>query len=154
MLGRRLSGRRSVADLREHARSRFEAKRFRGQLLIETKGSQTTDKQGKVTTTWNTLYDGPFYARYPGLAWEQTPEVTGQTMAVSRIVIRIPFPERSAAFWKASPPKVPVGARLTVVSDPGNAQFAGTVLRVASIDDQSDATAQRLFCEDFQSGTI
>lgn len=147
-------GRRNVADLREHARGRFEAKRFRGEIKIEVRGEQETDRNtGVVATDWTLLYQGPFYARYPGLAWEQTPDVAGQTMAVSRIVVRIPFPERSGDSWKTDPPKVPVGARITVVSDPGNEQFAGTVLRVASIDDQSDATAQRLFCEDPQSGT-
>ena len=40
----------------------------------------------------------------------------------------------------------------TILTDPDNPQLANTVLRVASIDDMSQATAQRLLCEDNQAG--
>lgn len=87
------------------------------------------------------IYSGRFYLRYPGLAHEQNPTFAGATTVISRIVLRIPFG-----------PIARPGDVVTINSDPDNPQLVGTVLRVASIDDQSQSSAQRLLLEDFQSG--
>lgn len=89
--------------------------------------------------SWTQVYDGRCYTRYPGLAFEQSPEAGGAVFTVSRLVVRVPF---GVAYRP--------GDRVTIVSDPDNPQMAGTRLRVASIDDQSQASAQRLLCEDYQ----
>lgn len=114
---------------------------MRGTCTIARPGAATTDANGDVTVTPTVVYSGPFYARYPGLAHEQNPQVAGATVVVSRIVVRIPF----GAIVR--PDDV-----VTINSDPDNPQLVGTRLRVASIDDQSQATAQRLLCEDIQKG--
>lgn len=87
------------------------------------------------------VYVGNCYTRYPGIAHEQNPVFAGATDVVSRVIVRIPFGA-----------VVRPGDVVTIDSDPDNPQLAGTPLRVASIDDQSQATAQRLLCEDFQAG--
>lgn len=83
----------------------------------------------------------PCYLRYPGLAFETNLDLAGSRVAQSRVVIRVPF----GAIYRP-------GDRVTILSDPDNPQLVGTVYRVASIDDMSQATAQRLLCEDNQSG--
>lgn len=87
------------------------------------------------------IYAGKCYTRYPGIAHEQNPVFAGATDVVSRIIVRIPF----GAICKP-------GDVVTIDSDPDNPQLVGAMLRVASIDDQSQATAQRLLAEDFQAG--
>lgn len=87
------------------------------------------------------IYADACYTRYPGLAHEQNPVFAGATDVVSRVIVRIKF----GAIVRP-------GDVVTINSDPDNPQLVGTVLRVASIDDQSQATAQRLICEDFQAG--
>lgn len=87
------------------------------------------------------VYVGKCYLRYPGLAHEQNPVFAGATDVVTRVIVRIPFG-----------PICRPGDVVTIDSDPDNPQLVGTSLRVASIDDQSQATAQRLLCEDFQAG--
>lgn len=114
---------------------------MRGTCIIRRNTGTTTDDFGAVTPTTETVYEGKGYARYPGLAFEQNLESAGADITVSRIVYRIPFGA-----------VVRPGDTLEVTADPDNPQLVGTVFRVASIDDQSQATAQRLLCEDFQSG--
>ena len=112
----------------------------------------TTDAAGDTSITPTTIYEGPVYMRYPGVPHEQTPEVAGATVALSRILVRIPFPHSGVGQWFVTPPTVRPGQVVEVLSDPDNPQLVGTRVRVASIDDQSQATAQRLLCEDFQAG--
>lgn len=114
-------------------------RRMRASCLITVAGPIVTLPDGSTEPSSTTVYEGPCYTRYPGLAFEQTPDVAGVTLTVSRVVVRIPHGT-----------VVPVGAVVTIVADPDNPQMAGTKLRVASVDDQSQATAQRLLCEDFQ----
>lgn len=87
------------------------------------------------------VYAGKCYVRYPGLAFESNLDSVAVSVAQSRVVVRVPF---GVAFRP--------GDVITVLSDPDTPHLAGTVLRVASIDDQSQSTAQRLLCEDNQSG--
>lgn len=129
--------------------------RMRATCIIERPGADETDDDGNVTTTFTQVYpdpewpddhphaDGKCYSRYPGLAWEQTPEVAGATIVSSRLVVRIPFGA-----------VIRPGDRVTILADPDNPQMAGTKLRVESIDDQSQATAQRLITTDYQSGAM
>ena len=84
---------------------------------------------------------GKCYLRYPGLAYESKPEAGGFSFSVSRVVVRVPFG-----------PIFQPGDVITVLADPDNPQLVGTVLRVASVDDMSQAAAQRLLCEDYQVG--
>ena len=135
-----------LAELRRHAISRMRAT-----CVIERPGEDDTDENGDVTTPFTQIYpdpewpddhphaDGKCYTRYPGLAWEQTPEVAGATIVSSRLVVSIPHGV------VARP-----GDVVTILSDPDNSQMIGTRLRVASIDDQSQATRQRLVVDDLQ----
>lgn len=132
-----------IAELRAYAESRM-----RGTCTIRRPipGEETQDPAGppgKMIPAYEPvpIYEGKCYLRYPGLAFEQNPVAAGATTVVSRIVLRIVFG-----------PIVRPGDVVTISSDPDNPQLAGTVLRVGSIDDQSQATAQRLICDDFQSG--
>lgn len=122
--------------------------RMRGACIIRRPipGQETQDPNGppgKMIPAYEPepIYEGKSYLRYPGLAHEQNPTFAGATIAVSRIILRIPF----GAIARP-------GDVVTITADMDNPQLVGTVLRVASIDDQSQATAQRLLCEDFQSG--
>ena len=129
----------SIARATQDAREQFLG-RMRGTYLVERENGTTEgDLPGSVVPNWETVWEGPGYTRYPGLAFEQTPTVGSFQFTVSRVVVRVPFG-----------PVFRPGDRVTVVSDPDNPQIEGTLLRVASIDDQSQATAQRLLCEDFQ----
>lgn len=126
--------------------------RMRALIRIDDPGALVTGAEGNVTPTMTPVYEGPGYSRYPGLAFEQSPDVAGAEVVVSRLVVRIPFPASGVGTWHTAPPIVRPGQIVTIVNDPDNPQMAGIKLRVASIDDQSQATAQRLLCEDFQSG--
>ena len=75
------------------------------------------------------------------MAFETAYDSVGVAISQSRVVVRVPF----GTVYR-------VGDRVTIVSDPDNPQLVGTVYRVASIDDMSQATAQRLLCEDNQAG--
>lgn len=127
-----------LAELRVHAESRM-----RGTCVIERPAGTTTDDDGVVTATFETVYEGKCYTRYPGLAQEANREVGGATVVESRIVVRIPFGTIHRP-----------GDRVTITADLDNPQLAGAVYRVESIDDQSQATAQRLLCSMPQSGAI
>lgn len=139
-----------LAELREHAISRMRAT-----CIIERPGDDDTDENGVVTTSFTQIYpdpdwpddhphaDGKCYTRYPGLAWEQTPEVAGATIVSSRLIVRIPHGA-----------VIRPGDRITIESDPDNPQMVGTRVRVESIDDQSQATAQRIVTTDYQSGAM
>lgn len=121
--------------------------------MIERKTGTTDDGRGGVVAVWEQVYPdlawpddhpdaaGPCYTRYPGLANESTFDSAGASVVQSKLVLRVPF---GVAFRP--------GDRATILSDVDNPQMAGTVLRVASIDDMSQATAQRLLCEDNQAG--
>lgn len=129
--------------------------RMRAQCFIDRPNGTETTVGGKVTQGHDRVYpspdwpenhphaDGKCYTRYPGLAFEQTREVAGAPVTESRIVHRIPFGVVCRP-----------GDLVTIVDDPDNPQMNGTKLRVDSIDDQSQATAQRLLCTDVQSGVI
>lgn len=121
--------------------------------MVTRPGAPVTDENGKVTTPAPQIYPapswpeghpaaaGPCYMRYPGLAFENEHDSQGVTIVQSRVVARLPF----GVIFRP-------GDLITILSDPDNPQMVGTVLRVASIDDQSQATAQRLLCEDNQAG--
>lgn len=115
--------------------------RMRGTGRLTRPGEWVSDGEGGGDYASETIYEGKYYARYPGLAFEQNPEVAGGSAVVSKLVIRIPFG-----------PIARPGDVFEVLADPDNPQMVGTRLSVASIDDQSQATAQRLICNDFQSG--
>jgi hypothetical protein len=122
---------------------RAAERRMRATCTIGRPGEQDTDADGRVVTPVTPVYAGKCYLRYPGLAFEQNADSQAVTIAQSRVVVRIPFGT-----------VVRPGDVVTVTADLDNPQLAGTVLRVASVDDQSQATAQRLLCEDNQSGVL
>lgn len=128
----------ALVELRALAESRM-----RGTCTILRPGQTTTDAAGDTFTPATVVYTGKFYARYPGLAQEASPDVAGATAVVSRLVVRIPFGT------VIRPADV-----VRVDAEPDNPQLVGTYLRVASIDDQSQATAQRLLVEDIQAGVL
>lgn len=130
----------SVESVLAQGRAAFE-RRMRATCLIRRVMGSTVDEWGAEVPTYATIYDGKCYTRYPGMAFEQNPEVGGFNPTVSRLVLRIPFG-----------PVVKPGDRVDITSDVDNPQMVGSKLRVASMDDQSQATAQRVLCEDFQSG--
>ena len=129
--------------------------RMRDTCIIVRPGAMVTDDDGNVTQSSTQIYpapgwpddhphaDGKCYTRYPGLAFEQNREVGGATIVDSRIVVRVPF---GVAFRP--------GDLVTITSSLDNPQLAGTVLRVMSIDDASQTTAQRLLCSDIQAGLV
>lgn len=124
-------------------RAAFE-RRMRATCTIRRPGPVEVDPlTGESTPTYlePPVYVGKCYTRYPGLAFERNPEAGGFNFTVSRTVLRIPFG-----------PVARPGDVVTIDVDPDHPAMAGTVLRVASVDDQSQATAQRILCEDFQSG--
>lgn len=121
---------------REYAESRM-----RGTCRITRPGPWVSDGAGGGSHVPTTVYEGRYYARYPGLAFEQNTEVAGGTAVVSRLVVRIPFG-----------PICRPGDQVEVLTDPDNPQMVGVRLSVASVDDASQNTAQRLICNDFQGG--
>lgn len=135
-------------------RAAFRA-RMRGTCVIRRFGDAVTDADGRVTAPSTQVYPdpawpaehpdsaGPCYVRYPGLAFEQNFESVGVTVVESRVVVRIPF-------GVVIRPKDEV----EILADPDNPQLVGTRLLVASIDDQSQATAQRIVCRDRQAGVL
>lgn len=130
----------SIESVLRDGRAAFE-RRMRASCLIQRKSGSTTDEWGAVVPTYSEVYAGKCYTRYPGMAFEQNPEAGGFNLTVSRVVLRIPF----GAVVKP-------GDKVSIVSDVDNPQMVGALLRVASSDDQSQSTAQRILCEDFQSG--
>lgn len=114
---------------------------MRGTCRITRRGPLVADENGDVSSSSATVYEGKGYARYPGLAFEQNADSQGVNVVQSRIVYRVPF----GPIFR--PDDV-----VEILTDPDNPQMVGTRLRVASIDDQSRATAQRLICEDNQAG--
>lgn len=137
-----------LAELRAYAQTRMRAS-----CTIIRPGAPVTDENGDVTTPSTQIYPdpswpedhplrrGPCYTRYPGLAFEQNADVGGASVVASRIVVRVPFG-----------PICRPGDVVTITADPDNPQMVGARLQVASIDDQSQATAQRLLCVDYQAG--
>lgn len=142
----------ALAELREAAESRMRG-RYRVTREDPTAPPTTDPNTGEVTHPDVQVYpdpawpadhphaDGKGYTRYPGIAFEQNPEAGEAVFTVSRAVVRLPFGVRFRP-----------GDVVHIDADPDNPQLVGTRLRVASIDDQSQATAQRLLCEDFQGG--
>lgn len=131
----------ALPDLRAAARSRMRAT-----CTIRRVASVSTDATtGAPTVTWVAPdpYVGACRTRYPGLAHEQTPEVGGATVVASRLIVHIPHGTQ-----------ILPGDRVRIDSDPDNPIMVNAVLRVASVDDQSQATAQRLLCEDYQAGVL
>lgn len=118
------------------------AKRMRARSDVDRPVGSEPDGRGGETVLYERIVtDEPCYFRYPGLANESTFDSAGASVSQSRLVGRYAFG-----------PVYRPGDRVTVKSDPDNPQLVGTVLRVASIDDMSQATAQRLLCEDNQAG--
>lgn len=131
----------SVGPVLSQARAAF-LHRMRATCTIQRVTGTTLDEStGAVVPTYAQVYSGRCYTRYPGVAYEQTPEAGGATLAVTRLVLRIPHG-----------PEVLPGDVVTITADPDNPKMAGTRLRVASNDDMSQASAQRVLCEDWQEG--
>lgn len=130
-----------VSHVLQRGRDAF-ARRMRGTCDVRRPNGTTPDGRGGETPILEPVSGNlPCYVRYPGLAHESTFDSAGVSVPQSRVVVRVPF----GAIYRP-------GDRITILSDPDNPQLVGTVLRVASIDDMSQATAQRLLCEDNQAG--
>ena len=131
----------TVGPILARARAAF-LRRMRATCTIRRVTGTTLDPlTGADVPTFTDVYSGPCYTRYPGLAFEQNPEAGGAVYTISRLVVRIPHGTEIVS-----------GDVVTIDSDPDNPQMVGTVLRVASVDGQSQASAQRLLCEDYQAG--
>lgn len=127
--------------------------RMRATCVIDRLDATTIDDDGRTARARTQIYpdpsrhagdphaDGKCYVRYPGVAFETNKQSAGVTIVDSRVIVRIPFG-----------PIIRPGDRVRILTDPDNPQLAGSVYRVASIDDQSQATAQRLLCDDLQAG--
>ena len=129
------------------ARAAFE-KRMRARLVITRASTDlpTTGPGGVVTPSprievyGTEAAPGKGYVRYPGLAFEQNPESAGLVLTISRVIVRIPFGS-----------VIRPNDEVHILTDPDNPQLQDVRYLVASIDDQSQATAQRLLCKDDQS---
>ena len=131
----------SVDRVLARARAAF-IRRMRATCTIRRVTGTTLDPlTGADVPTFADVYSGPCYTRYPGLAFEQNPEAGGAVYTISRLVVRIPHGAQ-----------IRPGDLVTIDADPDSPQMAGTTVRVASADDQSQASAQRLLCEDYQAG--
>ena len=120
--------------------------RARAAFLRRMRATCRVERPGKPDPltglpSWALVYEGRCYTRYPGLAFEQSPEVAGAVLAQSRVILRVPFGVQYRP-----------GDVVTILSDPDNPQMVGARLRVESCDDQSQASAQRLLCNDEQTG--
>jgi len=113
---------------------------MRGTCTVVRPGETETDADGKVVTPTTPVYSGRYYARYPGLAFESNLDSQNVSVAQSKLVVRIPFG-----------PIFRPGDVVKFTADPDNPQLVGTRVVVTSIDDQSQATAQRLLCNDYQA---
>lgn len=135
------------------ARRKFESRMRATAVVTRATGNMTTDADGYEVPEFVQVYpnpdwpadhphkDGKCYFRYPGLAFESNFDSVGITVAQSRLVGRFPFGVTFA-----------VDDVVEVLSDLDNPRFVGMVFRMASIDDQSQATAQRMLLEDNQKG--
>lgn len=132
----------SVVPILEQARAAF-LRRMRATCRVERPtGGLVYDPVLMVDVPEVVLVSEPrCYVRYPGIAFEQSPEVAGAVLAQSRVVLRVPFGVQYRP-----------GDVVTILSDPDNPQMVGARLRVESCDDQSQASAQRLLCNDEQTG--
>src|SRR5690625_1337334 len=129
-----------VALAARDAREQFLG-RMRDTCVIERPGEKISDGRGGETVEMLPVYEGKCYLRYPGLAFETNHDLAGVNVVESRVVVRVPF---GTVF---RPDDV-----IEITASADTEHLVGTRLRVASIDDQSQATAQRLLCEDFQKG--
>lgn len=128
-------------------------KRMRATAIVVRKIGTTVDDYGREVPELKQVYpdpswpsdhphaDGKCYFRYPGLAHPSIFDSAGITITQSRVVGRFPFG-----------PEFAVGDVVTIISDLDTPHLAGTELTVSSIDDQSQATAQRLLLDDNQKG--
>lgn len=123
-------------------RAAFE-RRMRAECRITVLGEAVMDPvTGEMGNPETVIYEGKCYTRYPGVAFEAAHNAAGIQIVDSRIIVRVPH----------SAPVIPVDSVVTMVSDPDNPKTVGTKYRVASVDDQSQSTAQRLLCVDTQKG--
>lgn len=124
--------------------------RMRATCTIDRPGAPTTSADGEVTCTATRMYPdpgweddhpysaGPCYARVASLV-ATAQEAGGRLVTVSPVVVRVPH---GVTFWP--------GDVVTWVTDVDNPGMVGKVLRVTSVSDQSQGTAQRLTCDDYQ----
>lgn len=130
----------SIDAILSQARAAFLSRMRASCSITRVTGVTTDPLSGATTPAVSTVWTGKCYARYPGLAHESTPEAGGHTYVEAWIVVRIPLG-----------PAINPGDIVTITADPDNPGLNGTVLTVASIDVQSQATAQRLLCVDRQA---
>lgn len=141
-----------VSGVLRRGRAQTE-RRMKASAIVVRKIGSTVDEYGREVPDIKQVYpdpswpadhphaDGKCYFRYPGLAHPSIFDSIGVTVTQSRLVGRFPFGVEFA-----------VGDVVTITSDPDNPNLAGTELTVSSIDDQSQATAQRLLLDDNQKG--
>ena len=142
----------NVAGVLRKGRAQTE-KRMRATAIVVRKIGTTVDDYGREVPELKQVYPDPSwpdnhpyksgkcYFRYPGLANPSVFDSAGITITQSKIVGRFPFG-----------PEFAVGDVVTIISDLDTPHLAGTELTVSSIDDQSQATAQRLLLDDNQKG--
>ncbi len=142
----------ALANALDRGRAAF-IDRMRATCIIDRPVDKTIDDDGRSSIAYAQVYpdpawspghphaDGKCYVRYPGVAFETNRASAGVTIVDSRVIVRIPFGTVHRP-----------GDRVRILTDPDNPQLVGTRYRVASIDDQSQATAQRLLCSDYQAG--
>lgn len=146
-----------ISQTIRRARSAFVNKRLRARcsvVLVDPDREITDMETGEVTSYREVLYsDVPCYTRYPGVAFESSHPVGGIQLVDSRILVRIPHDYRSeGGGWV--PYVIPVNAVIVWESDPDNPKLVGTEYLVKSLDEQSQASALRVLCEDAQAGVV
>lgn len=124
--------------------------RMRATCTVDRPGAPTTDNDGNVTVTATRIYPdpawdddhpyatGPCYARAVSAMSTDT-DAGGRLIDVTRIIVRVPH---GVTFWP--------GDVVTWATDVDNPGMVGKALRVTSVSDQSQGTAQRLACDDYQ----
>lgn len=139
------------------ARVAFVQKRLRARChitVVDPLREVTDPVTGVVSPYTQTLYaDVPCYTRYPGIAFEDKHPVGGIQLVDSRIIVRVPHDFRTVGGdWV--PYVIPVNAVIVWDSDPDNPKLVGTRFQVKSLDEQSQASALRVLCDDTQKGVV
>lgn len=136
--------------LRQGRRAFLSRMRARCRVWLVDSSLEVTDLEtGEVTPFREVLYESlPAYTRYPGMAWETNHPVGGAVIVDSRLVVRVPFEFDGALV------SFPVNSVIEWLADPDNPKLVGSEFLVRSFDDQSQATAQRVICEDTQRGVV
>ena len=129
----------ALPELRAMAESRMRATCTI--VRDDPESDPVVDDDGAVTVPTVPVYAGKCRIRFPGMASGRIADASGATVVTTRPVVSVPVGT-----------DVQVGDVVTITADLDNAHVVGRRYRVEATDEQSQATAQRLVCMDYQAG--